>query len=133
MELTNHQDQAEDAYESKTRVKKLATEDKTKLTYTFDLRQCLPTPAIVTSVAFYKRQLWTFNITRLRCDDSSSFNMMWHEAISGRGANNIAFCLFKHFTETISPEVEHIILYSDTCSGQNKNWHDHIHTYTIGE
>ncbi|KAK9751589.1 hypothetical protein QE152_g4983 [Popillia japonica] len=119
MELTKHQDEAEDADESKIRDKKMATECKTKLIYTFDLQQCLLTLAIVTYVSFYKRPLWTFNITLHRCNDSSSFNMMWHEAISGRGANNIASCLFKHFTEIMSPEVEHVILYSDTYSGQN--------------
>lgn len=44
---------------------------------------------------------------------------MWHEALSARGGNQIASCLFKHINNL--PQVNHAIFYSDSCMGQNKN------------
>ncbi|KAL4136333.1 hypothetical protein QTP88_007881 [Uroleucon formosanum] len=45
---------------------------------------------------------------------------MWHEAIGGRGSNEIASCLYQKILNLLN-NVTHIITYSDTCGGQNRN------------
>jgi len=48
---------------------------------------------------------------------------MWHEAVAGRGANEIDSCLFKHLINNTPNNVTEVTFYSDTCGGQNKNSH----------
>nr|CAH7765855.1 unnamed protein product [Callosobruchus chinensis] len=47
---------------------------------------------------------------------------MWHEAAGGRGGNQIGTCLFLELIHFHS-NVKYVILYSDTCGGQNRNSH----------
>ncbi|CAH2014916.1 unnamed protein product [Acanthoscelides obtectus] len=47
---------------------------------------------------------------------------MWHEAEGGRGGNQIGTCLFVELIN-LPPNINRVILYSDTCGGQNKNSH----------
>lgn len=120
-QLIDHQQDAEDAYSAKKRDKIYAASRTDTALFTFDLQQVLPTPYLTTNKAYYKRQLSTYNLTVHNCVDSTSTHFMWHEGISGRGANEVASCLYNFLTSCIGPEISHIILYSDTCGGQNKN------------
>lgn len=122
-ELKDHHEEAEYAYESKRRDKERANIDESIATVTFDMQQCLPTPLIQNSVAFYKRQLWTFNLTIYDCTDGKTYCFLWHEGIAGRGANEVGSCVYKYIVEDIIAKVETLNLYSDTCGGQNKNTH----------
>ncbi|KAJ8667250.1 hypothetical protein QAD02_008912 [Eretmocerus hayati] len=45
---------------------------------------------------------------------------MWHESTGNRGANDVASCLHG-FLKALPNSVEHVTVYSDNCSGQNKN------------
>ncbi|XP_072391070.1 uncharacterized protein [Diabrotica undecimpunctata] len=121
IEKENHMISAEQAYQNKKQDKLLAQKTKEMKCFTFDLQQCLPTPLLKSSVAFYKRQLWTFNLTVMD-ENGKSKHFMWHECIAKRGANEVGSCLYKVFLE-LPPEVTHVVLYSDTCGGQNKNSH----------
>jgi len=121
--LNSHQTAANLTYSTKGNDKVIAKNDSTKKCYSFDLQQCLPTPFLQSSVVFYKRQLWTFNLTIHDNCTGKSCNFMWHEGIAGRGANEIASCLYYHLKHNIQPNESEITFYSDTCGGQNKNTH----------
>lgn len=121
-ERDSHLLAADMAYKEKQCDKNIAMTNNKIKCLTFDLQQCLPTPALQSSVAFYKRQLWTFNLTIHDNATGMSTHHMWHEGISGRGANQIASCLFAYLREQ-PEEISEVILYSDTCGGQNKNTH----------
>ncbi|KAL4127135.1 hypothetical protein QTP88_011333 [Uroleucon formosanum] len=87
----------------------------------FHLEQVLDTPALCTNVSFYKRLLSTFNLTIRDCSENEGTECyMWHEAIGGRGSNEIASCLYQKILNLLN-NVTHIITYSDTCGGQNRN------------
>lgn len=120
-EMKKHHEEADKAYEMKRRDKERCKIDTSRC-YTFDLQQCLPTPLVNSSVSFYKRQLWTYNLTMHETTQSKVRCYMWHEAEGGRGANQIATCLYRELFH-LPEKVKNVVLYSDTCGGQNRNSH----------
>lgn len=111
-----HQQQAEMAYGAK-RLDKL---DENKTVLCFDLQKCLPTPSLRCQEAFYKRSLWVFNLTIRDCSNGKTTCFMWDETIAKRGANEVASCIWRYF-ETNQDLRQHVVMYSDTCPGQNRN------------
>ena len=76
---------------------------------------------IPTGIVFYMRQLWTYNLGGHNCSDESATMMMWPENMASRGADEIASCLLRYFQLNREEEKRHLIAYSDSCGGQNKN------------
>ncbi|KAJ8666517.1 hypothetical protein QAD02_008179 [Eretmocerus hayati] len=117
-----HQKDANEAYNSKRADKERASRkiDKTEIVCCFDLQQCMPTPKLNTSDCFYLRQLWTYNLTIRNMTMNTTSCYMWHESTGNGGANDVASCLHG-FVKALPNSVEHVTVYSDNCSGQNKN------------
>lgn len=89
--------------------------------YTFDLQKTLETPSLSTNVAYYRRQLWTLNLCVYDEVNEKGYMYMWSENVASRGANEIGSCLIKHMNNFLPENTEEIILYSDSCGGQNRN------------
>lgn len=116
-----HLRRAEAAYNLKKKVKALLETDDTTRVLVFDLQQVLTTPLVPTGRAFYLRQLNTYNLTIVDCKTDKTHCYMWHECEAARGANEIASCLFAHIMQEVPETVKKVYLFSDCCSGQNRN------------
>jgi len=112
----------DDAYSFKRLDKEKSKLDSTNICIAFDLQQCLPTPFLETSVAFYKRLYWTFNLTTHNLASEQAFCYLWHEEVARRGGSEIASCVFKDLMK-LPDTIKTVTLYSDYCTGQNKNSH----------
>ncbi|KAJ8931954.1 hypothetical protein NQ314_015085 [Rhamnusium bicolor] len=58
----------------------------------FDLQKCLPTLHPTSGISFYKRKLWTLNLTlyEIRENKNSAICYLWNETIAKRGGQEIA-------------------------------------------
>ncbi|CAH1109990.1 unnamed protein product [Psylliodes chrysocephalus] len=98
-EQANHHSAADEAYKAKPNDKIIARVYPSTAVFAFDLQQCLPTPYLQSSISFYKRQLWTYNLTVLNLATNEATCYIWNESVSGRGGNQIASCLYRHIID----------------------------------
>lgn len=91
----------------------------------FDFQQNLPLPHIRTSDVFYKSQLWyyVFGIHDLADDSASMY--VYTEDVAKKGANDVTSMIL-HYLNNKDLRHSHLVIFSDGCSGQNKN---HIMVY----
>lgn len=118
-----HKRRAQAAYDMYTKNKEDSSlDDSDTVVITMDLEQALPTPHIRTETVFYLRQLWTYNFGVHVCNNNHGIMCVWGEHVASRGADEIVSCLMKVMPHLESYNKDHLIVWSDSCYGQNKNF-----------
>lgn len=70
---------------------------------------------------YYSRKLCTYNLTLYEAAlPNKAFCYLWTELEGQRGSSEIGSALLKWINQ-LPQNVNEISLYSDTCSGQNRN------------
>ena len=87
-----------------------------------DLQQALPTPKVSTGISFYKRKMWTYNFNIHDYKSGRAHMFLWDEVTAKRGANEICSCIQKFINSFVPQDVTRLFIFSDNCSGQNKNF-----------
>lgn len=85
----------------------------------FDLMKTLATPSLSVGIAYYKRQLWTYNLGIHNLSTGDAYMYVWDESIASRGPQEIGSCILHFVKNYVS--TEKLIMYSDQCGGQNRN------------
>ncbi|KAJ8969097.1 hypothetical protein NQ314_001929 [Rhamnusium bicolor] len=121
-EQLKHHKEAELRYKLKSQDEEEAKKSNLKkMVVMVDLQKCLPTPCLSNSRSFYLRKLWTLNLT-IHCDTTGqSYCMIWDETLGLRGGNEISSCIIKWALQNLNENVEELTIWSDNCSGQNRN------------
>ena len=127
LELLNQLKQRQDFHHRKAQTGEDVIKTSTALgkdleTYviTFDLQQALPMPKLSTGPTFYKKKLFCYNFSIHSCSENQGYFYTWDESTAGRGADEIASCVLKHFSMK-NIRASKLIAVSDNCCGQNKN------------
>lgn len=100
--------------------KKRAGKENSLKTFTFDLQAVLYAPCSNISSFFYSRKLSSYNLTIYDQNTKHGECFFWEETEGKRGSDEIGTVLYKHLL-SLPEEIKHVIYYSDTCGGQNRN------------
>lgn len=117
-----HLTTAEEAYKEKKKDKTSSCNNETIAFLSFDLQKCLPTPLLQNNISFYKRSLWTYNLTIYSCVHRKKHAVcyIWDESLGGRGGQEISSCL-RHYILSLPNDITEIHMFSDCCPGQTRN------------
>ena len=126
--MTHEQKAAFDLYlknvdEYKTLKNDLLNNLDDRLICEFDYSQNKPLPSLVNTAVYYKSSLWLYLFNFYIHNNKSSLMYHYLEGQYKKGANSIISFVFNSLLETDLEPFNEIILFSDSCPGQNKNFH----------
>lgn len=120
IDLTTHKTKAKAMQDLLNNTTQESKNTNRTLVISFDLQQALPIPKLTTGPAFYCRKIWLYNLGIHDCTNGKGHMFLWTEDIAKRGSDEVASILLKFLmTKT---EIDHLIIFTDNCPGQNKNW-----------
>ena len=95
--------------------------NRSLLAFTFDMQATKPLPKLNTSIVFYKRQLWIYNLGIHSLHDSQGHMFMWCENEGKRGSREVCSSILAYLKSTDLSCIKTIRTFSDCCGGQNRN------------
>lgn len=108
--------------EEKDADKARANTDKTFMSITVDLQAVLQIPTSGESIMYYMRKLVLYNFTIYEASlPNNAYCLCWSELNGKKGSCEIGSCLFYYLSSQLPKTVTELSIFSDTCSGQNRN------------
>uniref|UniRef100_A0A6P7FQ29 Uncharacterized protein LOC114331484 n=1 Tax=Diabrotica virgifera virgifera TaxID=50390 RepID=A0A6P7FQ29_DIAVI len=120
----DHKNHLQHAYGLRDQMKidlQLSKDDATLETLTFDLEKTHNLPELPTNIIYYKRQLNLYNLGIHSGSTGKGYFFVWLEHEGGRGTQEVGSCLKKFIADHLKPTATHLILWSDSCGGQNRS------------
>lgn len=120
-EYKEHQKLKIDSYNCKSEDKERCSNDPKFMSATFYLQSVLQIPCSEVSQLYYSRKLSAYNLTVYEAaKPNKAYCFAWTEVNGQRGSCEIGTSLLNWFM-TLPSIIEEVSLFSDTCSGQNRN------------
>ena len=119
-EYEKHQNRKVRARQEKDNDKDTAKTSTNTFVATFDLQSVLYTPCTLVSLMYYMRKLCCYNLSVYNVSSQAGTCYVWSETDGGRGSCEVATCLRLQLL-SLPLNIDHVILYSDACGGQNRN------------
>lgn len=119
LEHNQHLEEADQARKELKRDFETSKQNESIQTLTYDMEKTLPLPNIPTNLVFYKRQLWLYN-EGIHCGNKA-YCFIWKEGEAGRGGQEVGSCLKRFIELFLKQNTETLIMWSDSCGGQNRN------------
>lgn len=86
----------------------------------YDMQKIFTLPRVPTSISYYKRQLNLYNFG-IHIGSSGKGKMnLWTEDEASKGTQEVGSCLKLHI-DSITRPIKKLILWSDSCGGQNRS------------
>lgn len=118
--LKVHKDEAE-AGQNLMREMSQDNDEETRV-ICLDLQQTQPLPRLSTSVTYYRRKMWLYNLCIHDMKRNKSKFYVWDEVTGGRGSVEVVSCLGQWISDEYAANAfEKLVIFSDNCGGQNKN------------
>ena len=118
-EKREHLHLAQEFYAEMRTSTEMSRENENIACFAFDFQQNLPLPHIPTNDIFYLRQLWVYVFGIHDCASNNAHMYVWPENTAGRGSSEVVSCLNHYFENLVG--IDTVVLFSDSCGGQNKN------------
>lgn len=121
-EYDDHMKRKEASFVSKDIDKQRSESDETFLCITMDLQSLLQVPSTSDSLMYYCRKLNLYNLSiyEFKPPENNAHCIIWTELNGKRGSIEIASAI-NSWIKSIPEKVTEVTIYSDTCSGQNRN------------
>lgn len=87
----------------------------------FDMQKVLNTPHGDNLLLYYSRKYSFYNETVYESGLQNGFCFLWGESDGNRGCNEICSIINKYLKDVDERGFKEVILYCDSCTGQNKN------------
>ncbi|KAL4718752.1 hypothetical protein ACJJTC_001895 [Scirpophaga incertulas] len=117
-----HLKEKEASKERYSQHRELAQKRNDVLCTSFDLQKVLNTPHGESMLLYYSRKYAMYNLCFYENGTRDGFCYIWGESEGKRGGNEISSIIQKYIKLVDARgTVKHLILYSDSCPGQNKN------------
>ncbi|WAR13967.1 hypothetical protein MAR_004072 [Mya arenaria] len=103
--------------------KERADNDPSLKVITMDLQSVLLCPKLNASALYYKTKLTCHNFTVMNINTKEVHCYFWNESQGDLTANSFASCIADYIEDAIraNSDVKHFMLYSDSCTYQNRN------------
>lgn len=121
IEFIQHQEEKKACYKRCEIHRNILSNDNSIVTASFDLQKVLNTPHGESMLLYYSRKYAVYNLTVYESNTQNGFCYTWGELDGKRGSAEIGTCLYNYLVEVEKRGAKYIILYCDSCGGQNKN------------